>query len=331
MLPVLLLAGPLVAAANGFYHPDDVATASALFGRAAEASTRAFDAAQADLDRASDALVALDRNAALLGGHAPAGFEAYAVALRREGAAGRASVQSFVDGLVTGFEAAFRAALDRALPVVAGGRPTVECHAGRGGPPGGPVIPGRTRCPGIDLNAGLARAMDADPILRAEVDRLLAAPWPGFALEGAVQPVVPLTGSAAWIRMDAVVEALVARDMAAIEAADRTAREPLEADIAEGDDTSRRVALAEARALRAHYEAAMATLGGRLLDALAEALRRAGGAPPAVGLCPNPVALGGCPGPDVTEGVLPLLLADRRLRRVLGADRDAGDGPPSSG
>ncbi|MBN1336385.1 MAG: hypothetical protein JXB39_10530 [Deltaproteobacteria bacterium] len=318
MLPVLLLVGPLVAAVNGFYHPDDVAEASSLFGRAAAATGGAFEAAQADLDRASRALVALDRNAALLGSRAPDGFADYSLALRRDGARGLASVQSFVDALITAFEADFGAALQRALPGVAEGQPTVECRATMA-LPGGPVIPGRTHCPGRDLNAGLARAMDADPALQADVDRLLATPWPGFALSGVTQPVVPLTGVQAFLRMDAVVEALIAPRIAAIEAQDRAARTPLEADLEEGDETARGAAMEAAEALRVRYEAAMGALGGRLVDALAEALPRleGQGAPEAVGLCPNPAALGGCPGQDVTDTVLPLLQADRRLGEAL--------------
>jgi len=315
MLAALLLAGPLVAGAGGFYHPDDVAAASALFGRASGASTRAFDAAQADLDRASRALVALDRNAALLGDRAPAGFADHVGARRRDGAAGRASVQSFVDGLAAGFEAAFGAALERALPAVSGGQPAVECRAGGSGP----AIPGATRCPGQDLNAGLARAMDADAALQADVERLLTTPWPGFALPAAAQPVLPVTGSEAYLRLDAVAGALVGPAMAAIEADDRKAREPLEADLEEGDEASRRAALGEAKRLRTRYDAAMAALGVRLVDALAQALPRVvkRGAPAGVGLCPNPATLGGCPGRDVTEAVLPLLQADRKLGKAL--------------
>ncbi len=311
-----LLAGSSPAGAEpGSYHPDYVAPHSQLFARAGGETASRFDQVQVELDAASSALSQLDRDVALCGARADKSLKSYAAGLRKETAHSFHVLQAFVDVLTQDFEQTFGAALERALPAVEAEYEVSECKA-----QGVYALMGRNNCAGKDLNPLLAQRMDADEALKAAVEEILTVPWPQLELTGQPQAAIPITGQERVLRMAPLVEALYAQQVKAVQSRLEEAMEGVEAVMEESDDQDeKKKALAEGQALRALYEQEMAARGEVLMNALAKSLTKLEkkGAAGQVALCPNPEALGGCQGQDVTAELLPLLQADRRLVKTL--------------
>ncbi len=296
-LLALLLPLTSWAARQGHYHPDEVAARSARFQELSQAFLPRFDALQGQLARAGEALQELERAVLLLGDRAPEGLRTWQEDLRRRAAHAHLTAQAHVDLVQQDAEQTFGRALQRALEALDDDWEVQECRRSPlPGPAAGPA------CPGEDLNDRLAKALDADPVLEAEVRDMLSVPWPEFQLEGAPQPAVPFTGEDGYIRLAAVAEALVGERIEAM-----------------ADELDRRLAavagdLERAYDLRAAWERDMAALGDTLLQAIERPLKRHD---LEVALCANPPALGGCPGVDRTDEALALLVDDRRVRRAL--------------
>jgi hypothetical protein len=274
-----------------------------------------FDAVQAEMAQVSPSLVALDLEAALVARRAPDDYLRYAADLRRESNGQLHRVQAFVDTLVDDFEVTFEDALERALPAVSEGYEVVQCEA-----QGIHAMLGRTRCTGEDLNPALARAMDRDPVLVAAVAEIEALPWPAFAVAGRPQSVLPLTGVGNYLRVDALASALIGRPIEAARERLDASLEPVQATMEEGETQGEReAALEQARQLRDLYDRELGLVGRDMIAAVEASLGRLQkkGVPPALGLCANPQGLGACTGTDVTDQVLPLLLADKKLLKAL--------------
>jgi hypothetical protein len=315
---LLCLANAAGDAGPAYFHPDDVAAKSSLFAVSSEKMSSRFDAVQREMDRASVALEALDRNATLLGGRAPEPFRTWAQDTRKQANGEFLTIQRFVDTLTTDFQKTFEAALDRAIAAMPpDSRPSPCRKIGVAGFTGPGASVGH--CTGEDRNAALANVLDADPALARDVHAMLALEWPAFHVASAPQVPVAVTGTARVIDLDSVVGRLVKEKVDALGAAHDDALEPVRADLESDQENTRAKAVAQGQALRAHYEAQMAGVGALLLDSLAKSLERGAkkGWPSEIAVCGNPRMLGGCVGEDVTEQILPLLADDARLRKAL--------------
>jgi hypothetical protein len=316
LLPILLCSAAF-ADEPGFYHPDFVGPHSQLFQKASAHVAEQFGAIEGEMARVSPFLVDLDEGAVLCSERAPDGFISYAAELRRESSGQTARVQAFVDTLVDDFEVTFGGAMERVLEAATTGFEVELCKA-----EGVHALMGRSQCEGEDLAPRIGAAMDRDTELMADVDEILELPWPEFEIEGRLQPVVPITGIGAYLRLDMVKDALLTARIAEAKARHAAAMEAIEADLEEGETQAvRDAALQKAEDYRAIYERDMASIGEEAFDALEASLLRLqkkGKAPGAVGVCANPQGLGGCGGEDVTETVLPSLLEDKKLLKTLG-------------
>lgn len=308
-----LAAGPARAAEPAWYHPDEVAGASAVFQQAAGEIAPRYQALEDDLRRLSRPLEDLELATALAGDRLSPDSRAYAETTRRAAAVAHLQAQRHVDLVQEDYARVFGAALQRALSEVGKGYTVKECSGGGGVQ----AMMGRSRsCEGKDLNAALARAIDQDAQLQAEVAEINAVPWPEVEIQGAEQPVVPLTGSGGWFSLATVARSLWSSRL--VDRSDDLDRElaPIDDEIEAGEAS----ALARAQEARAGYESALAADGEVLLALLQEALaKKAKKGGDDLGACINPVELGGCPGPDRTAEVLGLVGADRRLRKGLDA------------
>ncbi len=297
------------AADAGSYTEDGIAKHSAALARAADALGPRDAAMQDELARLGEALGALERGAVAFRALAPADFLAWATAQRRRGAAAGLQAQKHADLIAADTEQVFRAAITRALAKLQPAPALCTTRASSLPRPGGAPRPG---CPAPDRSAELARAIDQDPALTAAMAEIAALPFPQPAVERQAWAPAPLTGAARHLRADALRSA---RDPGHAEAAAAGLDARLRPFL-DGIDAGDPAALAAAKDARATWDAAEAARGAALADALKAALPKLSGAPAAVGLCLNPVALGGCTGEDVTDTLLPLLAADPRLQKA---------------
>ncbi|MBL8614704.1 MAG: hypothetical protein JNM72_03745 [Deltaproteobacteria bacterium] len=288
------------AAEPAYYLPDSVAQKSAVFRSAAELSGPAFEARNKQLDKTGAGLRRLDLAVALLGDEASAELRAWTLDTRRQATGEGMRLQRHLDLLQDDYAQTFGAAVDRAAATVAKGRALKACEA----PPRPIGMPGSGKppCPGVDLSADLAAAIDNDPVLKAKITELNALPWPEVSSPSRSWPIIPLTGATGWINLGAAAEALIPERIKLRQAVLEQQLAPLEARIAAGDAA----ALAEAQKHRAAYDQALAGDGRALKAALKVSIEKTKGAP-AVGICPSGPALGGCAGPDLTREVLGLL------------------------
>jgi hypothetical protein len=305
-----LVLGTAFAAEPAHYHPNDVAKASTIFGGVAASMGPAFDDRQGRIAALGAELAKLELGVALLGASSPADLTAWSEKTRRKVVGETLRLQKHVDLLQEDYARVFGAAVTRALPTVGKGYDLKECGA-----TGVLAMMGKKNCPGTDLNAALAAALDKDAALGKELADIATVEWPTFTAPSAPQAVVALTGTTRWIAGGAVAEALIAGRVKARQDAlesqlDRLMPdEPTEADVAAGQK------------LKAEYLAALGGDGEVLRAAIVEALGRAEkkGGPAQVGWCANPATLGGCPGEDVTASVLETLAADKKFAKGIGA------------
>lgn len=287
------------ASAAGFYHPDDIAAESALFARAQREAGTVYGEREERSMALAAALRSYEEALDLLGPDAPAAERARLDALDRVFRREVSVLQRFTSESLDGFESAFVSAMQRAI----GGQALVECHASqtargpRMTPRFGGAGPEPVQCEGEDANQRLARAMDADPVLKAELDQILTRPWPELTLD--VVPQAPVAASAA-----AVVPVLPffrtgAREaLAEITSADEDARLDFQAAIEDGASPEKLASFrAEAdriTATTAAQRAAVAAIVRAPVEKLWAKLAKKG---QALGWCAQPELLGGCTAP----------------------------------
>lgn len=311
----LLLCTAALAGEPGHYHPDQVGQHSKVFVEASAKVAERFGAVEAEMARVSPDLVQLDQAAILCSRRASQEFSSYAATVRRDGAHQTAVVQAFVDTLVEDFERTFGSAMERALPAATEGYEVSLCKGS-----GIHALMGRTQCEGTDLAPLIGKQMDLDELLAADVAEILGLEWPGFEVQGHTQAVVPITGVGGFVQFDLLVDILVAQRVKGIQARHAAALEEVAPDLEEGETRAQREqALQKAQDLREIYESELADLGEELFAAVEASLGRNArkGAPAAVGVCANPKNLGGCSGEDLTDIVMPLLEADKKLAKAL--------------
>lgn len=306
---MLALLPAVIAAEPAHYHPDRVAQSSQLFARYAEALGPSYETAQRTLTDDSLALERLERAVLLLGDRAGEDLTSWSAEQKQLLTHQYLRTQAHISLLEDDSSAIFTAAMEQALTSYADRSP-VECS----GPssvmaligPGGRSA--SASCEGESLNAALAAHIDADAALNAAVDEILAIAWPDLGIEPAEQAVVELTGTEGYVQLHELAE-LFDRELDRMADTLEGKLRPYEGAIAAGDQA----AMAQAVAVRERYELAMAEAGNLVLDAAAKALKKG----PAVGICANPEALGGCAGADRTDEVLPMLAAHKKVQRAL--------------
>ena len=292
--------------AGDHYSPDSVARASLTFARYADELGPKSDALEDQMAVHAKGVRAVDLGANLVKNRQDVSDwqgqvrEAYI----RQGL----EAQGFSDWIQDASTSVFGQALDQAL--AAHGDAT-ECAARSGiaaitGPMSGP-----SSCPGDDISAELAKAMDANADLSAVVDQLLAEAWPTFELPSGPQPTIPLTGDGGYIHIAQVAEAVMEVHLAALEAELENDLGDLDRELESGDADA---ALKKAEARREAYEAAVAERGDALLDALESRLPKAGFE---VAVCVNPETYGGCEGTDKTAEVVAWARQDTKLQKAV--------------
>lgn len=303
---VALLLSTALAASPAFYHPDDIAARSEQFAAASAQVGPRFETASAEVERLEGLVRDLELSVDLLGNLASEGLRAWSLSNRRALTGQFLMLNQAVGGVQEDFSTAFGAALERALPGVSKGRSVRECGAS-----GIAALMRRNTCEGEDLNPALAKALDADAALRAELAEIVARPWPEVRLEPGPQAPVALTGTARSVQIAAVADRFARARV-------QERRDALEAgleQLAEGIEAKDPGAMARAAALRAERSKGLIADGEVLRAAVAEALARVEkkGGPGPVAWCPNPEGLGGCGVPDATAEVLGLLASDKKF------------------
>lgn len=305
---VLAAAGAPGSARGGepaHWSSDAVSAKSAQFARAQSRDAGAYEQAEAALEVAKRDVAALDAGVALLG--SPPELRAYALSIRKTLAGEFLRLQRHSDLLAEDYERTFRSAIGRALPAVGGGAQVSECtpSAMSGLGMGGLARRLGTGCAGKDLSADLARAIDADPQLKADVGSMLAVEWPKLALPAAAQPVAKLGGTSAAIDVVALVRATQGDAVEAAHVAYEAAVEALSDRLDSADPAVKKAAIEEARGAREEWELALAAIGKATIDRQKGRLSK--GALAGAGLCANPAGLGGCGVPDVTAAAVALV------------------------
>jgi hypothetical protein len=307
LLTLALAAAPSFAAT--WYSPDQIAGQSKSFAAAADAAGPNYEQLEISLTRYGAALEELELAVALAGARVPAEQAAWAADTRLQVTAQYLAVQKYVDLLGEDYNRVFEAAVARALPAISGGADAVPCN-----PSGGL---GRMRvvtCTGTDLSAQIAAAVDQDSRLAKELADINSVPWPTVGVEGRAWAPISLGTGADWIGLAPTARAVMPDVLKRRQASMADASEAADAAVEQGDTK----AIAALQASRTAWLGQLGEDGTALIAALPAALARAQkkGGPSGVGICVNPVMLGGCTGIDQGSRLYGTLIADKKLAKV---------------
>jgi hypothetical protein len=307
----LLTVSAASAAEPAYYHPDDVARASAAFKAASGAMGPAFEERMAQVSRTGSGLQDLEVAVGMLGADAPSSLTDWVASTRRTAIGESMRLQRHADLLTEDYARVFGDALARALPAVGKGYAATECKA-----KGIAAMIGRTQCTGVDLNPRLAAAIDADGTLGHALADIATVEWPSLTTFSTPQAPIALTGTERWIDGGAVARAFVGKRVAAARTLATDAAEEAADGAGSAADATR-----AAEVWRAHLSTDGAALRRHLSDALTRGARKGG--PAAVGWCGNPRALGGCAGEDVTSAIVAALKEDEKFLKGIARDLPA--------
>lgn len=307
-------------ASEGFYSPADLAAESALYAKAGEATAGEFEAHNAHVEALAKALADYELALDLLGARAPEAERARLDALTTEYNREFAVLQDFAGHMVDDFDGAFLGALDRARAKYP---EAVECERDIADGPGVPGMKRRTKpnpaCKGTDLNGTLAKAMDADPKLVADVADIAGRTWPNVELDTTPQPAIP-TGDRS-VDVVTLFKTGAKGTLKAIADADSDARLDFEAAIEQGaSEAELQKFVGKAAAITAATAAKRAALAAPVFAASEKAFAKwvkKGEAP--IGWCANPPLLGGCTATDATGELSERILALPKVAKSLQA------------
>ncbi|TNE84320.1 MAG: hypothetical protein EP330_29315 [Deltaproteobacteria bacterium] len=306
----LLLATAL---AGGTFHPDDIAAQSEAFARASEAAPK-YEEAEADSRMLAQALTTYEENLDLLGSRAPEGARERLDTLRTTYGREQAELQSFAGALMEDFDTVFTAAMERAVAAY----PDAQMCARTVRKAGLPGMPGKEEanpeCQGDDLSADIAKAMDGDAQLAAQVDELLAREWPTMTSPEDAQ--APIGASERWVTVDRFFGEAAGETLRAIRQADEDARLPIAAALEEGKDPASQ--LDAARKITEQTAAKRAALAAPFWAAIDKAVaKRVKKGNDPIAFCANPVELGGCTGENASAELTEVLLADKKVGKLV--------------
>ena len=312
---LLALITTAIAGPTGYYHPFDLGQASELFREAS-------NGAMIGMEDQSRAAVLVSRNLRtyrqsldLLGDRAQAEDIQRLTEIEKEYNREFAVLQAFADTVIEDVDSEFQAAVQRAITTL--GATAVMCEKEI---PDGPRVPGmrgRTKlnpeCTGEDLNAGLAEALDADPLLKTAVTEITAMTWPTITVP--TQPGKPVGGPRYLDVRDFFF--VGARDvMATIDREDNDARMVFEAAIEEGEDL--KALLESGKKVTAATAAKRAALAEPVFVAVDGILAKwVGKGEKPTGWCANPAAFGGCDGEEDSKSLTDRLLAEKKVAKAL--------------
>ncbi|MEQ1502080.1 MAG: hypothetical protein ABMB14_07605 [Myxococcota bacterium] len=311
------LATAVSAAPVGHWHPDDLAPISTRFASSSEKLQQPFEARSTAADQVAAALREYRESLDLLGDAAPAAERERLDQLEQEFQRQHAVLQAFADQLVGDYDAAFMAAVDRAVKA----RGEVEqCPSTVRAGPSIPGIPPKVApnpdCHGADLNASLASTVDTDPELGAALDEILGRPWPTVAVDRT--PQAPIGGGARWLGVHDLVVAGARAELQDIEITDDQDRGEIDAAIESGATIDQLKLLEpKAKAIEARTAGARAALAAPVLAAANKTIAKKWASEPATGWCANPRLLGGCTGDDAARDLVARLLDDKRVAKAF--------------
>lgn len=322
MITVLIALSTVSSAnATGYYHPADIAAQSDQYARATEVASSAFSKAQERTGAMSHALAQYSQNIGLYGAATPSTLSgrehALTVVFNRE----HAQLAVFTNAMMDDFDQTFLSALDRQVTAHTGELTICEATVAIGRAL--PGMPTRQKenpdCVGSNLNEVLATAMDADPILIADIDEIIALQWPTISINNA--PDSAVGNGDGYLHLGTIMNQHFGQSLARIEHEDEAARLPIMAKIEQGATKAERQAMiAQAHAIDADTAAKQAALAAPIIAALntANAKRQKKGSA-AVAWCLTPAILGGCIGEDVTDTLMPTLLDIRKVEKAFSA------------
>lgn len=312
MIATLLALLALAAAEPGRASPSDIANASALYAQASEKAGGTYADRERRAEAVAAALTSYREALDLMGARAPATERARLEDLQRAFNREVGVLRAFADAALEDFDEVFSTAMQRALPPA-----TKVCEGQVAAGPALPGMPGRTRenpdCTGPDRSAEVARAMDADPRLKAAVTEILGLEWPAITL--IPEPQAPIGGSR-WIQVQPLLRSLTGARLKAIDRADEEARVPLAAALEEGFDKAEAAALIEqGRAITQRTAKDRAALAAPILTAIEGRAPKLGATD--LGWCANPELLGGCAGAAAGAAIERAIRDDKKVRKAL--------------
>ncbi|NCG21725.1 MAG: hypothetical protein GWP91_22135 [Rhodobacterales bacterium] len=302
-------------AGDGFYHPNDLAPESAEFMRLNEQAMGPFEDRSRTSAEIGRSLALYRESLDLLGNLAPDDEYSRLDALEKQYNRERAVLETFANTLVDDVDTTFLAALDKAKTSL--GVKAMECEREIQVGPQVPGMRGRTEpnpaCKGDDLNASLAKAMDADPELQAVVAEIIALEWPTFGIDTEAQSAVGDGDGWIWIRPLFATGAPQA--LRAIDDADDNARLPFQAALEDEPTAPQLKQLTEAaEGVTQTTATSRANLAAPVLVVADKALAKMGAS---AAWCANPPSLGGCTGDNKTQDLVQKLVADGKVSKTL--------------
>jgi len=302
---------------GGFYHPNDTAQHSDLFKTASEvAGTQATRLET----HASGIAVALNRYEEALD-YLPIQPEhqTYFLATRttfnREFAVASAFVHTMLDDFDNEFTTALRAALvkEPELTICVAQRPV----GGRTLPGIRPRLEANPECKGTNTNKTLASHMDSDTGLQTAIKEILDLKWPQVSRPETAQ--APSGEGSIWIDALAFFEQLDRSTTRRIQKEDAVARDDV---LLEEEDSknpkAREEALQQSRAISKATRSKRTAFAAPILEAIRTYNDKAAKKGlPTYALCPTPMMLGGCTGPQASKEQLNVILTDKRIQKAL--------------
>jgi len=305
------------ALAAGFYHPNDVAAASTSFAQAQQQLMAPLEERQGAARGLSNALRSY-REAVDAMGSVPSAHTDRLEALEASYNRQFDGLQTFADDLVGDFDAAFTAALQRALSAHPGAQECIRQVAV------GPRVPGmggrmqdNPECQGDDLNATLAAAIDADATLQQELPGIVGRPWPELGADPVELPVVG--DGERYVQVQQLLGKAAGASLRAIDREDDDARMAIGAELEDGADAAELARLESLGDQIASQTAAKRrALAEPILAASDKVLSKAAKkGEPATAWCVQPEVLGGCEGTDATAELVPQLLEEKAVVKAL--------------
>ncbi len=302
MVLILMLA-PAFAEQPLWWGEEAVSARSELFGKAQARDAQAYEDAQDQLAKARRAVGELEIADALLAPEAVRGL--YLSELDRDLSGQFLRLQRHTDMLSEDYARTFGAAVSRAIVVVAEGKSVAECTQTSAVER---AMGKRPRCRGTDISARISKTIDQDKTLEAEVTSLLTVDWPTVRVTGKTQPLVAFLGTERSVSVAAVARAMRKEELRELDDIRGAAMEQLSEGLESADRSVKEAAVKEGQAVSDAWRKSVAAVGAGVWPELKKKIEKGKrkGAPQDIGLCANPVELGGCGVPDATREVLAL-------------------------